>query len=173
MFFSKIFAFLFSVFWKYKLYNFVFVWRRDLNTGLFDIWQVSCITYFWKIWWNEMWWDDQLSSSLWPPGWHSHRTHRTGRKTKLWTQKKWTDAGWLDWKGMLKKICRNLATVMSNKRSGRWYCRCCCCIREVEEECKRRSWPSSAVEEEEEVWAPHDDDLTDEGENMVEIFDSW
>ncbi len=82
-----------------------------------------------------------------------------GWKIKLLTQKKWTDTGWLDWKGML-----------NDKRSGRRYCRWCCCIREVEEECKRRSWPSSAAEEEEEeeVWAPHDYGPTDEGKDIVE-----
>ncbi len=117
----------FSVFFGNINYRIFFVWRRDLNMGLFDIWQLSCINHFWRIScvlkrtrWNEMRCDEMISSC--------HRSDHqadilVGWKMKLWTQKKWTDAGWLDWKGML-----------SDKWSGRRYCRCCCCIREVEEE---------------------------------------
>ncbi len=64
MFFSNIFAFLFSFFGNINYTIYFFVWRRDLNTGLFDIWQLSCITHFWRIWWNEMRWDVMRWSAL-------------------------------------------------------------------------------------------------------------
>ncbi len=177
-FFSNIFAFLFSVFWKYKLYNFCFVWEEGFEQGteLYNSFLPDFVSPEKDpMKQDEMWSDDQLSSSLRRTVWHSRWTCRTWWKKKLWTQKKWTDVGWLNWKGMLKQICRNLAAVMSDKRSGGWYCRCCCCIREVVEECKRMSWPSSAVEEEEveEIWAPHDYSSMDEVEDMLENFDSW
>ncbi len=127
MFFSNFFAFLFSVFWKYKLYNYFLVWRRDLNTGLFDIWQLCCITHFWRIWWvlkrtrwNEMRCDEMISSC--------HRSdHQVDIlirwRMKLWTQKKWTDASWSG-RGVQEEVW---AFFCSGWR-GRGYC-CCCCIK--------------------------------------------
>ncbi len=158
MFFSNIFAFLFSVFGKYKLDNFIFSLEEGFEHR--TVWYLTTELY-------NSFLEDLVGPEKDPMSWDVMRWSSlvidpTARLTFSLDSSDMMDGRWICG---LRKVarCRQKGVLPA---TAAYY------IREVEKECKRKSWPSAEEEEEEEeAWSPHDYGSTDEGEDMVES--SW